>query len=140
MFIVNVVSVHFSATWQFWPFQRPCTRIFWGEQGLMDWATVEGGGCSSSEGKSSEMGWRGFQKCEDTAINQKPVTNQKDMAEHLIIIFQFHWKSLTIPPTRKHYVQYLKMPNNNNFFNKKLISVALSRLVNKSFANGTFYK
>ena len=39
IFIVNVVSMHLSATWQFPPFQRPWTRI---SLGLMDWATVRG--------------------------------------------------------------------------------------------------
>ena len=49
IFIVNVGSMHFSATWQFWPFQRPWMRS---PGGLMDSATV---------GRR-----RGGLKCEDT--------------------------------------------------------------------------
>ena len=45
MVIVDVVSIHLSATWQFQPLQRPWTGIFWGAYGL-----------SCSEGKGDRGG------------------------------------------------------------------------------------
>ena len=61
IFVVNVVSMHLSATWEFWPFQRPRTKISWGE--LMDWATMGGGGLAQVREKAQRWG---VQKCEDT--------------------------------------------------------------------------
>ena len=43
MVIVDVVSMHLSATWQFQPFQRPWTGIFWGAYGL-SYSEGKGGG------------------------------------------------------------------------------------------------
>ena len=53
IFIVNVVSVHLSATWQFWPFERPWTGISWG---AYYWATLEDGGGYPKWGKKSRGG------------------------------------------------------------------------------------
>ena len=50
-------------------------------------------------------------------INQKSVTNRKDMAEHFNNFFTSIGKNLqeTIPPIRKGYAQYLKTPIKSNF-------------------------
>ena len=55
LFIVNVVSMHLSATWQFWPFQRLWTGIFWGRGGL--WIELqEGVEVAQVGGKSPGVG------------------------------------------------------------------------------------
>ena len=45
-------------------------------------------------------------------INQKSITNQQDLAKHFNNFFTFMGKNLqeTIPPARKDYAQYLKIP------------------------------
>ena len=56
IFIVNVVSMHFLATWQFWLFQRPLTCISWvGGGGVMNWAAVWG--LAQVVDKAQRWGW-----------------------------------------------------------------------------------
>ena len=51
-------------------------------------------------------------------IDGKTITNPKDMAENFNNFFTSIWTKLqnNIPPTRRHYFDYLKHPNPRTFF------------------------
>ena len=94
IFIINIVSMHLSATWQFWPFQRAWTRISWGGRRGGFWIELQWGGGEWRVGGLAHMGekaqrWE-VQKCEGTMLDVFLIfITKKTNADRILSFFQF---------------------------------------------------